>query len=316
MIIILSILLLTLIVLLISVFISLINKNKEIKKYKENNEKLDKENKQVKENNEKLDKEINEKKEEIKVISEAKCKIEGIIAERDKKLEKLETFFTKKNFNDEDEEYIIINDHKKETESNYSYPVKFEGSYRICVFGAKPTKGGRGGKQCAEHYFKRGSIIKFYCEGRDQGGEGGKGCGKFGGNGENGGGLSMAKYEDEFFIVGGGGGGNSEDSIKGGDFQKDGEGENGGRKGEKLQNHLKYERNSFKGGNGKGNGGWRMYCGGGGGNGYSPGDGGGYGHHGGGGGGGSCFCRADNCFVCEVNNKENSGYEIYRKISL
>ena len=126
----------------------------------------------------------------------------------------------------------------------------------------------------------------------------------------------MASYEDEFLIVGGGGGGDSEDEKKGGDFQKDGEGENGGRKGEKLENHKKYEIYYYKGGNGKRNGNWRMNCGGGGGNGYKPGDGGGSGYSGGGGGGGSCFCRADNCFLCEVNYKENSGYEIYKKIYL
>jgi len=267
--------------------------------------------------NKAIEEKDNEIKEKIKLNLEEQYKNDEFIKEKDKKIEKFEAIFTKKNFNDEKNIPYIIKDHLYKINKEYQYIIEEEGSYRICVFGAKPEKGGIGGKQCADHYFKKGSEIIFNCEGRNQGGEGGKGCGLFkSGNGNNGGGLSMAKYDDEFFIVGGGGGGDSEDNKKGGDYQKDGEGENGGRCGKKLQNHSKYEINSLKGANGKKNGDSGMNCGGGGGNGYPPGDGGDYGNSGGGGGGGSCFCRADNCFACELNYKNNTGYEIYKKISI
>lgn len=61
-----------------------------------------------------------------------------------------------------------------------------------------------------------------------------------------------------------------------------------------------------------------MNCRAGGWNGYYLGDWGGYGKGdcAGGGGGGACFCRAVNCFANEPNSKENSGYEIFRKINI
>ena len=88
-----------------------------------------------------------------------------------------------------------------------------EGVYKVCVFGAKAIKGGRGGKQCATHPLKKGDFIDFYLEGRSSGGIGGKNCGSNYGNAYNGAGLAKAKKRNhiqEFFIVAGGGGGSSE----------------------------------------------------------------------------------------------------------
>lgn len=194
--------------------------------------------------------------------------------------------------------------------------IKSTGTYRICVYGAKAIKGGRGGKQCAQHLFKKDSKIKIYFEGQEDGGEGGKGCGLNGGKGFNGAGLSMASYEEEFLIVAGGGGGDSEGSKnKGGDFEKDGDGLNGGKGGNK--NIIRGEMDKTdktKGGKGGSNGDPGSYCGGGGGNGYIGGEGGGYGDEKnvGGGGGGSNYCKADDCYE-EINYFEYSGYFVYKK---
>jgi hypothetical protein len=204
-------------------------------------------------------------------------------------------FFNKEN---------VIDSQKKKIES--------EGIYRICVYGATAKNGGKGGRQCAEHYFEKDSEITFYYEGQESGGEGGKGCGWFRGKGFNGAGLSKAEHGNNFRIIGGGGGGDSEKKInKGGDYNKDGQGNKYGRSG--LSNLGK---NKNKGSNGESDGSFGIYCGGGGGNGYNGGTGGGYGNKKevGGGGGGSNYCNAEKCFISKPNHNIYSGFEMYKKI--
>ena len=82
--------------------------------------------------------------------------------------------------------------------------IKENGSYRICVSGAKAKPGGKGGVQCVESYLEKGSNIEYKLGGRKSGGKGGKGCGLFGGDGHNGAGLSYAE-SSSFLIVAGGG---------------------------------------------------------------------------------------------------------------
>ena len=235
---------------------------------------------------------------------------EKIIEDKDKTIQEKVKDIEKYNYHIETLEIPAFLNKGNKIESQ-TYTIKSEGMYRICVYGATAKNGGKGGKQCAEHYFEKNSIINFYYEGQESGGEGGKKCGWNGGNGFNGAGLSKAEYGKDFLIIGGGGGGNSEDNKnKGGDFNENGKGNKGGKSG--LYNQ---QINNRKGGNGKNNGSWKMYCGGGGGNGYNGGEGGDYGNEKevGGGGGGSNYCKARHCMESEVNHKTYSGFEIYKK---
>ena len=77
--------------------------------------------------------------------------------------------------------------------------------------------------QCVEGLFEKGENIVYQLGGRKSGGKGGKGCGWFGGNGNNGAGASWAK-SSKFYIIAGGGGGNSQSGNKGGDYEKSGKG--------------------------------------------------------------------------------------------
>ena len=238
---------------------------------------------------------------------------------------------------EENEKYVYTNEiqlelefYKGDSKGSITsiYEIPESSSYRICVFGAKAKQGGYGGKQCGEYYFEKGSKITFYYEGREAGGKGGKDCGFWSkGDGYDGGGLSMASYNNEILIVAGGGGGDSEDNKnKGGDFQKDGEGIYGGKGATKYGGGKAGDINSqdgkkLKGGDGASKGDQGKYCGGGGGNGYYGGGAGDYGSEGkqGGGGGGSNFCDTEKAKKCfnndnEINWEEQSGYAIYMQI--
>ncbi len=204
-----------------------------------------------------------------------------------------------------------------------SFQIFKEGVYKVCVFGAKAMEGGRGGKQCATHFFKKGDFIDFYLEGRSSGGQGGKNCGWNHGNGYDGAGLAKAEkrnHSEEFLIVAGGGGGNSEDNInKGGDYEKDGEGaykgggatsSTYGKKGDDDAQDGSSTNNGGKGGQSDRLG---CYCGGGGGNGYYGGGGGGFSIYKkkvGGGGGGSNFCNGQNCEKGINDINVYAGYKI------
>ena len=210
--------------------------------------------------------------------------------------------------------YYFENDEDKT--KNISTIINETGAYTICVFGAKPIEGGKGGKQCGVRNFQEGDIIDFYFEGRKAGGKGGESCGYYEGNGYNGAGLGLAiwrGHEEEFTIIAGGGGDSEGQKAKGGDCEKDGEGKYGG-KGAKNDNYGEkgdYDADNgrkYHGGKGGGNDGrWYYYCGGGGGNGYYGGGGGGryYKERVGGGGGGSNFCIEDKT-TC-IKGDENKG---------
>lgn len=120
-------------------------------------------------------------------------------------------------------------EHKQNDYKDYTETINESTYYKICVKGANAKYGGKGGKQCAEHFFKKGSKIKFYVGGQESGGKGGI-CkrGNNMGYGHNGGGSSRAEFGKELLIVAGGGGGNSETGKKGGDYEKNGEGLWGG----------------------------------------------------------------------------------------
>ena len=241
----------------------------------------------------------------------------NLINEKNKEIEEKEKMIQLHNYNGEIQLYHEFNDDTNSNRDvNYTYAIIYPGLYRICVYGSKAEVGGKGGKQCAEHPFEKGSNIKFYYEGQNSGGKGGE-CsgyfGFFGGKGYNGGGLSKAEFGNKFLIVAGGGGGDSQNKInKGGDSEKDGSGLKGGRKG------FKKGKSQNKGKNGGSIGKFGLYCGGGGGNGYDGGNGGDYGNKKevGGGGGGSNYCKAKNCFPSETNFYNYSGFEIFKKIIL
>ena len=198
-----------------------------------------------------------------------------------------------------------------DSSDNTKYTIPNNGYYSICVYGAKAKKGGRGGKICGDNYFDKDSIIECSFGGQTAGGDGGKGCGFWeNGNGNNGAGLSMAKY-GAFIVVAGGGGGDSEGGYtKGGDAEKDGEGIYKGLGATRDKSGLGGNKDSEKeagslhrGGKGESSGKRGIYCPGGGGDGYY---GGGAGHWGdkgkaGGGGGGSNYCQAQDCSISELN---------------
>ena len=188
----------------------------------------------------------------------------------------------------------FINTNNKNDEETKT--IDSDGLYRICVYGANAKEGGKGGKQCATHYFHKNNEIKFTYESQIAGGKGGKVCGLiFSGDGYNGGGLSMAEFGNEFLIIGGGGGGNSESNgNKGGDYDEN----------EYSKGCIGYNINNSKGGN------TGRYCGGGGGNGFYGGVGG---NPGKGGKGDLNCCKASSCELSDTNEKTYSGYEIIKK---
>ena len=195
---------------------------------------------------------------------------------------------------------------------NTKYPFEREGNYSICVYGPKAKNGGRGGKICGKNFFSNDSMLKFEFGGREAGGEGGKGCGFWGGgNGHNGAGYTMAYLHDESFtVIAGGGGGNSESGEAGGDAEKNGKGDFYGRGATKYSggnggdpNSKKEKGSKLRGGSGESKDKRGKYCGGGGGSGYYGGGAGDWGDkgHDGGGGGGSNYCKAQNCTSSEIN---------------
>ena len=134
-----------------------------------------------------------------------------------------------------------------DSSDNTKYTIPNNGNYSICVYGAKAKKGGRGGKICGDNYFDKDSIIECSFGGQTAGGDGGKGCGFWeNGNGNNGAGLSIAKY-GAFTVVAGGGGGDSEGGhAKRGDAEKDGGGLYKGLGGERNKGGLGGNKDSEK----------------------------------------------------------------------
>ena len=220
-------------------------------------------------------------------------------------------------------EYFYSTDEKDYKDKNTyenSYTLN-NGTYNICAYGASALYGGRGCVMCGKFKFMETTTIKYQLGGREAGGEGGFPCGETGSRGYNGAGMALITYSNqEVLIAAGGGGGSSETAAnKGGDCEGDGEGNNGGKKGE-------IDKGGRSGGNGQdgkqyygGDASYleeeSIYCGGGGGNGYFGGGSGAYGKgYGGGGGGGSNFCNSTNCYNnTEIKNKRYySGIEIYK----
>ena len=241
----------------------------------------------------------------------------------------------KKTENGVNEQFIneILLWEKNYAENNYTdiseYIIDETSQYRICVYGAKAEKGGKGCVQCAESSFEKGAIIQYRLGGKTSGGEGGKNCGWTPKNAPNGAGLSWANYSNYFFIVAGGGGGNSGSGRQGGDCEQDGAGKYGGKGATKDKGGQGGKDNSpsgdgtqFKGGNGTGVKGFAslgQYCGGGGGDGYYGGGGGDWGDqlYDGAGGGGSNYCKNNDGISCgeTLLNKYNySSIKIYKKI--
>ena len=227
-----------------------------------------------------------------------------------------------KNKSNELENYFYLNNGNNSIYKTFQFLI--EGEYKICVYGAKALEGGKGGVQCAEHYFEKNDTLEFYLEGRKSGGKGGVNCGKIETkNGYDGAGLAKVirlNYSD-FELVAGGGGGSCESGNKGGDYERDGEDEKGGKGATNTSGGEKGDWDAtdgiqYKGGNGGRTDRDDKFCGGGGGNGYFGGGGGGYGSkiHCGGGGGGSNFCKANICHSSYINNeKDYSGYKIFKK---
>jgi hypothetical protein len=231
------------------------------------------------------------------------------IKKKDEELKKKDEEIKREKYNKE--ELIEEDTNKSNGDTNEKeYTINESSKYRICLYGPKAEKGGRGCVKCAERYFESGSIIKYQLGGKTSGGEGGTDCGIYKGRGYNGAGLSMAYFSDDFYIIAGGGGGNSESGNRGGDCEQDGEGQLGGN-GAYL--------NRREGGNGGYSSDQGEYCGGGGGNGYKGGQGGGYGNlnNDGGGGGGSSYCNKTKEVIClqtSINIFEYSKLEIYKKV--
>ena len=206
--------------------------------------------------------------------------------------------------------------------SNTKYIITDSGNYYICSYGPKAKKGGRGGIACGENYFQQNSELKFTLGARQVGGKGGKNCGFWeNGDGFNGAGFSMVEHKNGLFmVVAGGGGGDSESGNKGGDAEKDGEGQYNGKgatsleggKGGEPKNTIENGA-SYSGGSGFSSSKTGKYCGGGGGSGYFGGGAGDYGNKGadGGGGGGSNFCQASNCSYRINNETDYSCIKIY-----
>ena len=255
----------------------------------------------------KKDEETKDKNEETKEKGEEEKEKDEEIKEKDEET-------NKNNEEMENEKYFleIIIDEKIHTGNYYTdileYIIEESCNYKICVYGANAEKGGKGCSQCAESYFKKGSIIQYRLGGKTSGGEGGKECGWSKGNAYNGAGASWANYSNSFYIVAGGGGGNSEkDKKKGGDCEQDGEGKYGGKgatkdeygKGGNSPNEDGKKDKGGKGGEFTGLLSVGKYCGGGGGDGYY---GGGGGDSESGGGGGSSYCQKSIGVSCEESH--------------
>lgn len=220
-------------------------------------------------------------------------------------------------------EYEYFYNSTKDNYDGYKYHDGFfliekEAKYKICAYGAKAYKGGRGGEICGINEFKKFDILTFKLGGREAGGKGGK-CGvtdrdiSF-----NGAGYGKINILEDFIIVAGGGGGDSEKSLnKGGDAEKDGDGELGGKAGTQTAGGQRGGSNGnngskYEGGNADSS--KLHFCGGGGGSGYYGGGSGGYGsmYLNGGGGGGSNYCKANECLEAKINEMDYSGVRIYR----
>ena len=213
---------------------------------------------------------------------------------------KIEEELKKKDYNDKD--FFWHKEHCEVTDSIIdTFTFNNSNKYRVCVDGANAEKGGKGGHQCVEHYFEKGSIIEYKLGGKKSGGKGGT-CGCIAtGKGHSGAGLSYAKCSS-FYIVAGGGGGNSESGNKGGDSERKGEGKYGGegatkswpgKRGDRNKTNSEQDGNGENGGNARNSSTCLKYCGGGGGAGHYGGGAGDYGKEGedGGGGGGSNYCQ-------------------------
>ena len=204
-------------------------------------------------------------------------------------------------------------------------------TYKICAYGARALKGGKGCALCGNFTINEPLSITFKLGGREAGGKGGEDCGEYHKNdGSRGAGAAIIKYNGEYLIVAGGGGGNSEPEInngkekvinRGGNCGEDGEGKLGGKKGgynEGGKSGGNGENGIFlHGGNGTSSSGHGMYCGGGGGDGWYGGGAGGYGNKGdnGGGGAGSNYYNPkyykDDIEIV-VSSQDYSGIRIYR----
>ena len=283
---------------------------------------------QLKEENRKDKNIINEKEENEKKRQKEEEEKKQKEKEEEEKKQKEEEL-KKEDYNGEE---LIL--HKIHCEDQYSnieiYEFKESSKYRVCVNGANAEKGGKGGEQCVEYYFEKGSIIQYKLGGKTSGGKGGT-CGCYNeGKGHNGAGLSYAKCSS-FYIVAGGGGGSSESGNKGGDSEKNGEGKYGGegatkfrpgKRGDIYKATSEQDGNGEDGGNARDTGTCRKYCGGGGGDGHYGGGAGDYGKEGedGGGGGGSNYCQIlyppykVKCFESSINISDCASIKIYKKI--
>ena len=214
-------------------------------------------------------------------------------------------------------------DYREDSYNDGYFEINQTANYKICVYGAKAIKGGRGGEICGINNFNKSDILYYKLGGTEAGGKGGKGCGlKNKNDGYNGAGYGKINYSDNFLIVAGGGGGDSEERLnKGGDAGKNGGGELGGKAGTQSSGGKRGGSNGengsqYKGGNADSSIFPNTFCGGGGGAGYYGGGSGGYGskNKNGGGGGGSNFCKANVCLYNEtkINEIDYSGVRIYR----
>ena len=244
---------------------------------------------------------------------------------------KFEEQLEKENYNDEDDPFIPKENCEDSDSNIQTYEFKYSSKYRVCIDGANAKKGGKGGHQCVEYYFEKGSIIEYKLGGKTSGGKGGTcGC-TSDGKSHNGAGLSYAK-SSSFYIVAGGGGGSSESGNKGGDSEENGDGKYGGEGATKFRPGKRGDINkatSEQDGNGKNGGSARntdtcgKYCGGGGGNGQYGGGAGDYGKKGedGGGGGGSNYCQIyppykAECQKSGISTSKCACLKIFKKISL
>lgn len=233
-----------------------------------------------------------------------------------------------KNKEKKDDMKLIDTFYFNSSSSNYNiknYKLLGDAIYKICVYGPKAKKGGRGGKICGGIYFEVNTTLNLTFGGQQARGKGGTKCGYWeGGEGFNGAGYTMAQHFSDFFVVAGGGGGNSESGNEGGDAECDGKGYFNGKGASKYEggdggSSLLAELGIiFKGGDGVGEPRSNQFCGGGGGAGYYGGGAGHWGEEGndGGGGGGSNYCKADFCSDDGINYKyDYSTIEIYKKLA-
>ena len=116
-----------------------------------------------------------------------------------------------------------------------------------------------------EYYFEKGSKVAFISGGQESGGKGGI-CERFLANdsGHNEGGLSKAEFGKVFLIVAGGG--DSENGNKGGNYEKKGEEDWGGRGSTNESAGKRDDINSENGRSDKGGDSsdkkeWYKYCG-------------------------------------------------------